>query len=181
PKLKFDTRTHTVYGAEQVWNESDLIGLATGGAPSILFATPDYQRGFNNSDVRTTVDVAYDAAAQGGEAVIWNGILGGFAGTSIGPSHWAAIVALTNELRASHGHDSIGQLNPALYAIARDQGRYARDFHDITKGNNSDGGVGFDAGPGYDMPTGLGTPDVAHLIDDLVDVGARHDDDGIGH
>ena len=166
------------YGGEQVWNESDLIGLATGGAPSILFPTPDYQKPFNDSPWRTTSDVAYDAAAQGGEAVIWNGVLGGFAGTSIGPAHWAALVALANELRASVGRDSIGQLNPALYALAADPSAYARDFHDITVGNNSDGGAGFDAGPGYDLPTGLGTPDVAHLIADLAGKPSKHDDDG---
>jgi len=182
PKKKFAANddARVVYGGEQVWNESDTFGLATGGAPSILFPVPDYQQGVNGSASRTTSDVAYDAAGQGGEAVIWNGVLGTFGGTSIGPSHWAALVALTNELRASRGRDSIGQLNPALYATAADARRYARDFHDITSGNNADGGPGFDAGPGYDLPTGLGTPDVANLIDDLASAGSRHDGDGEG-
>jgi subtilase family serine protease len=166
------------YGGEQVWNESELLSMATGGAPSMLYATPDYQKPFNDSPWRTTSDVAYDAAAQGGEAVIWNGILGGFAGTSIGPAHWAALVALANELRAGWHQDSIGELNPALYAIAGNPDAYARDFHDITIGNNSDGGAGFDAGPGYDLPTGLGTPDVSHLIADLAVRPSKHDDVG---
>jgi subtilase family serine protease len=185
--LKDEVRT--VYGAEQAWNESETpVGLVTGGAPSILFTTPDYQRGFNSSPTRTTSDVAYDAAGVGGEAIIWNGILGGFGGTSIGPAHWGALVALANELRASRHLDSIGQLNPALYAIASDPGKYARDFHDVTIGNNSEIDLaatgtrqqGFDAGPGYDLPTGLGTPDVANLIADLASASSKHDDEGDG-
>jgi subtilase family serine protease len=177
-KKKFDLNQPLFgYGGEQVWNESDTFGIATGGAPSILFPRPSYQRGFTDSLWRTTNDVAYDAAVQGGEAVVYAGRLGVFAGTSIGPAHWAAIVALANELRAKRGLDSIGLLNPALYDIARDPGDYARDFHDITTGNNSVGGPGFDAGPGYDLPTGLGTPDAAHLIADLVGQQSKHQDD----
>jgi subtilase family serine protease len=188
-KLKFGLKdeTRSVYGGEQVWNESETpVGLVTGGAPSVLYTVPDYQRGFNDSSWRTTSDVAYDAAGFGGEAIVWNGILGGFGGTSVGPAHWGAIVALTNELRASRQRDSIGQLNPSLYAIAGDPGKYSRDFHDITTGNNSEIDLtdvrnqGFDAGPGYDLPTGLGTPDVANLISDLADGKSKHDDEGDG-
>jgi subtilase family serine protease len=170
-----------VYGGEQTWNETDLVGLATGGAPSILFATPDYQQGFNDSAWRTTSDVAFDAAAQGAEAAIFAGSLGGFVGTSAGPPNWAAIVALANGQRADRHRDAIGQLNPALYTIAGNRGQYRHDFHDITLGNNQDEGDGFDAGPGYDLPTGLGTPDVANLLPDLVNARSKHDDDGDGH
>jgi kumamolisin len=44
------------------------------------------------------------------------------------------------------------------------------DFHDITAGTNTLAGspiAGFNAGPGYDLATGLGTPNVANLINDL--------------
>ena len=55
-----------------------------------------------------------------------------------------------------------------LYRLARSGRTYARDFHDITEGDNRlDSTVGFDAGPGYDLATGLGTPDVGALISDL--------------
>jgi hypothetical protein len=37
-------------------------------------------------------------------------------------------------------------------------------FHDVTQGNNTFNGVGGDAaGVGYDLASGLGTPDVAVL------------------
>jgi hypothetical protein len=63
-------------------------------------------------------------------------------------------------------------VTPLLYLLARDKSTYKQDFHDITVGSNSifgaDSGVpGFAAGKGYDYPTGLGTPDVARLLDDL--------------
>ena len=65
---------------------------------------------------------------------------------------------------------SLGFINPALYAINCSRRRYAADFHDITVGNNQLAGtpVGFNAAPGYDFATGLGTPNVANLIQDLV-------------
>jgi len=157
------------YGGEQVWNEDEqqLIEAATGGAPSVLFKEPSYQRGFNNnSQWRTTSDVSYDGAFNGGEAVVYGGQLGVFGGTSIGAPHWAAIVALADEERSSR--DPIGELNPDLYALAGNRVLYRQDFHDITQGDNSiEGTPGSSAGPGYDLPTGLGTPDVSNLISDL--------------
>jgi hypothetical protein len=63
-------------------------------------------------------------------------------------------------------------VTPLLYLLARDRSAYRQDFHDITVGSNSiygadSGAPGFLAGRGYDYPTGLGTPDVARLLNDL--------------
>jgi hypothetical protein len=57
-----------------------------------------------------------------------------------------------------------------LYELGRKQ--YAESgaavFHDVTQGDNSSGGViGYGAGPGYDLATGLGTPDVGQLAQAL--------------
>ena len=42
---------------------------------------------------------------------------------------------------------------------------------DITAGNNSFAGVtGYDAGPGYDLVTGLGTPDIENLARNILDI-----------
>ena len=77
-----------------------------------------------------------------------------FGGTSEGAPQWAAITALADQ---ANGH-ALGYLNPALYTIS------SANFHDITVGQNGFNGPGFPAKPGYDYPTGLGTPDVANLI-----------------
>jgi hypothetical protein len=58
-------------------------------------------------------------------------------------------------------------LNPLLYNIARNAKAYAQDFHDVTVGGNAFNGPGFSAGPGYDLPTGLGTPVAAKLFASL--------------
>ena len=153
------------YGAEQVWNEPQF-GLATGGAPSRFFAVPGYQGGLN-LQTRTTPDVAYNAAVNGGVLVL-DSALGGFfrvGGTSAGSPQWAAIIALANQ----HAGHPLGFLNPAIYKVA-ESSAYANDFHDITSGDNKLLGTqnGFSAGPGYDFATGWGTPNVSNLIPDLV-------------
>jgi subtilase family serine protease len=153
------------YGGEQVWNEPQF-GSATGGAPSAFFPVPSFQGGLGLT-TRTVPDVAYNAAINGGVLVLDN-TLGGFfivGGTSAGSPQWAAIVALANQLKGG----PLGFINPAVYKIGC-SGNYGRDFHDITVGNNQLVGtpVGFSATSGYDDATGLGTPNVANLVQDLV-------------
>lgn len=160
----FTTCTFT-YGGEQVWNEP-RFGAATGGAPSLLFSVPTYQQNLGLTS-RTTPDVAYNAAIDGGVLVL-DSALGGFfivGGTSAGSPQWAAIFALANE---AAGH-SLGFVNPAVYSLA-ESSSYASGFHDITIGNNQLVGtpVGFSATTGYDFATGWGTPNVTNFVSDLV-------------
>jgi subtilase family serine protease len=156
-----------VYGGEQVWNDSNL---ATGGAQSFFFTAPSYQSALGLKK-RTTPDVAYNAAINGGVLVANSNVVGTdmfflIGGTSAGAPQWAGILALANQ---GAGH-SLGFVNPAIYKVAMSSA-YATDFHDITVGNNKVTGapVGFNAGPGYDFATGWGTPNVANLIPDLID------------
>ena len=97
-------------------------------------------------------------------------------GTSAGAPQWAAIIALANELRARQMRGSLGLVSPVLYDLAGNPRSYSRDFHDITSGTNTldlsayglpTSQFGFAARPGYDLATGLGTPDVSNLIADL--------------
>ncbi len=157
------------YGGEQVWNEPSF-GAATGGAPSLLFGAPSYQAGLGLS--ARGPDVAYNAAIDGGVLVVYGGfgspvffIVGG---TSAGSPQWAGIAALANQARASAGKGPIGDLNPTLYAIYH-SARYSTDFHDITVGNDQLVGssVGFSAGAGYDVASGIGSPIVDQLVVDL--------------
>ncbi|HXU21261.1 MAG TPA: S53 family peptidase [Verrucomicrobiae bacterium] len=158
------------YGGEQVWNEPDFApGSTTGGAPSLLFGIPSYQDGLGLAS-RTTPDVSYNAAINGGVLVVNSAVLGEPAffivgGTSAASPQWAAIVALANQ---SAGQ-SLGFLNPAIYKLAQ-SAAYANDFHDIQTGNNVMAGtsVGFTAASGWDDASGWGTPNVANLVPDLV-------------
>jgi len=155
------------YGGEQVWNEIPPItttGVATGGAPSLLFSAPSYQAALGLSR-RNTPDVAYNAAINGGVLIFYSAlgrtlrfIVGG---TSAGSPQWAAIIALANQAKLA----ALGQANPALYQL----GTCAGDFHDITLGNNKLAGssVGSTATAGWDGASGFGTPNVTKLVHDL--------------
>ncbi len=163
------------YESEDVWNDATECPFgctagefgATGGAPSTLFAAPSYQDGVTGYAARTTSDVSFNASVYTA-TMIYLGFLGSnsgfyfFGGTSEGSPSWAAITAIAD---AAIGHP-LGQLNPLLYGIYGTRA-YSKDFHDITTGNNAFGGPGFPAGPGYDLPTGLGTPNVKNLITSL--------------
>jgi subtilase family serine protease len=164
------------YGSEQAWNElipSSGVGAgAGGGAPSVVYQAPAWQRGVSGSSMRVVPDVSYNAAFNGGVIVVLGGLHGVVGGTSAGAPQWAAIVALANELRGDRGGSPVGAATPQLWTIAGSRPDYRQDFHDIVTGSNAlfglgSGFPGFSAGPGYDYATGLGTPDVSDLIKDL--------------
>jgi subtilase family serine protease len=87
-------------------------------------------------------------------------------GTSLSCPEWAGLVGLAAQLNGG----GLGLINQALYAIGADPARYAADFYDVTTGNNTaDPNVpGYAATPGWDPVTGLGTPNAANLVPDLV-------------
>ncbi len=124
--------------------------------------------------MRTVPDVAYNAAIDGGIEVFDSPNIYLVGGTSAGSPQWAAIFALADQARAQEHRGPIGYANPALYALAQaGPGHHdgSADFHDITVGNNAlDSPIGFSAGPGYDLASGLGTPNVANIVRDLTTV-----------
>ena len=157
------------YRGEQVWNEPQF-SAATGGAQSLLFGVPSYQSGLGLTS--RGPDVAYNAAVDGGVLVVAPSGLGFPAlfivgGTSAGSPQWAGIAALANQARANAGKGPIGNINPFLYSLYH-SARYATDFHDITTGNNQQVGtpVGYNAAQGYDLATGIGSPDVSFVCHD---------------
>jgi subtilase family serine protease len=162
------------YGGEAVWNEPDY-DAATGGAPSVLFPSPSFQQSVTHSKQRIVPDVSYNAAIQGGVEVVFTStednvrhvyLVGG---TSCGSPQWASIFALANQARAQKHEGPLGYANDNLYNIAKNKKQYQRDFHDITVGDNKldETQAGFSASTGYDDATGLGTPNVSNLVDDL--------------
>jgi subtilase family serine protease len=153
--------------SETVWNNGDGAG---GGGFSRFFAMPDYQKllpvatrsQFNNH--RGVPDVSADADPNTGLAVYLSGQWSQAGGTSASAPLWAALMAIANQMA---GHP-LGFINPTLYKLAMSSA-YQRDFYDITTGNNSDNGVsGYSAAPGWDAASGLGTPNAANLLPDLV-------------
>jgi subtilase family serine protease len=91
-------------------------------------------------------------------------------GTSLSCPQWAGLVSIADQINGG----GLGQINPALYKLSTDPAKYAADFNDVTLGNNTaDPTVpGYPATTGWDPITGLGTPNAAKLLPDLV--GAAH-------
>ncbi|MBV8929951.1 MAG: peptidase S53, partial [Mycobacteriaceae bacterium] len=85
-------------------------------------------------------------------------------GTSQSAPIWAGLTALMNEYLTGHGGRVVGDLNPLLYRVAAGGARPA--FHDVTLGGN----CLYNAAAGYDMATGLGTPDTDALVHDILSV-----------
>ena len=161
------------YESETAWN--DEYG-SSGGGYSTLFKRPAFQNGFVQSAYRGVPDVAYSGDVNNGLLVAWSGgdptqvgTFYLFGGTSAGSPQWAAITALADQ---QDGHP-VGYINDELYSLAHGS-QYNYVFHDITSGNNtvsladSNGNAvnitGFAAVKGWDSVTGLGTPNVAHLL-----------------
>ena len=137
-----------------------------------------------NSNMRGVPDVAYQASSRTGvlvymtePATTTSGTgcgganpcsIGWFVvgGTSCSSPQWAGLIAIADQIA---GHD-LGYINPALYKIASNPAQYAADYYDVTVGNNhaNPSIPGYSASPGWDAVTGLGSPNAANLIPDLI-------------
>jgi subtilase family serine protease len=164
---------------DNVWNDTNLLGslAASGGGLSEFFSRPSYQNGVSSvvGAARGTPDVALSAAVDGSALVYMS--FGGLpipayylvGGTSEATPLFAGIVAIADQVA---GHD-LGLLNPQLYALSASK---APGIVDITTGNNtvtfSQNAKtytvrGFEAVPGYDLASGVGTVDGAQLVAEL--------------
>ena len=157
------------YMSETAWNTPapPAIAGASGGGFSTLYRRPSYQAPLqkDNNKARGVPDVAYNADPGKPFLVIYNGRGAFAAGTSAGTPQWAAIVALADQ---AAGH-RLGSINKTLYHIGKSDA-YSTAFNDVTAGNNTFMGIaGYDAKPGWDAVTGVGSPNVANLIPLLID------------
>jgi len=162
------------YIPEKVWNDgpvADILGAGAGGV-STLFAKPAWQagKGVPADGKRDVPDVSLAASASHDGYAIYSGAVMELAGgTSASAPAFAGMVTLLNQYLQAKG---LGNVNPKLYALAQTPGVLA--FHDITSGNNivnpcagqsgcTAKSVGYKAGTGYDLASGLGSVDVNRL------------------
>lgn len=128
--------------SETVWNDGSLGG-STGGGYSIYYPMPSYQQGLANGSMRGVPDVAGVADPETGWLIQADGVLGVIGGTSAVAPMWAAINALMNEKAGRR----VGWGDPLYYANPG-------AFYDTVTGSNG----AYNAGPGWDACTGMGTP-----------------------
>jgi len=167
----------------------------SGGGFSHVFSRPSYQDSLPDGStpigsMRGVPDVGFQASSGTGALVFislppdgQSGLRCGnvpcstgwfdIGGTSLSCPQWAGLVAIADQING--GHD-LGLINPALYKIGSDPTRYANDFFDVTTGQNqTDPTVaGYPATTGWDPVTGLGTPNAAVLLPDLVKAANGH-------
>jgi subtilase family serine protease len=165
---------------------------ATGGGVSTTFTKPSWQVPLTPSDGHRDVpDIALNASPAHDPTMICaqgscvngfrdaSGNLNVVGGTSVGAPTFAGILAIINQ--ATQSSAGLGNINPTLYTLAVST---PTAFHDITTGNNivpcasgtpttgpaasrcpttAPFQIGFSAGTGYDLVTGLGSID-ANLL-----------------
>jgi kumamolisin len=130
----------------------------SGGGKSIFFTNrPPWQKGAGvpAGNQRLVPDVSIAADPNKGAFLVLHGNQLGIGGTSWSAPVWAGICALLNEARANAGKPSLPFLNPLIYPLMG-----SASFRDIHTGSNG----AFSAGPGYDLVTGIGVPNVKELI-----------------
>lgn len=153
---------------EAPWKNATMLE-GTGGGISTIFPRPSWQRAYgvdnqyNKNKMRSVPDVSAVADGESGLSLVDGGRSHPGGGTSLSSPLWAGMTALINQSLKKKGQKPVGFFNPTLYAIYSSAHPPAPAFHDIKVGGN----FVYPAVEGYDMATGLGTPDVAGLAEDV--------------
>jgi subtilase family serine protease len=177
--------------------QTEVAWIGSGGGFSHVFSKPDYQNSLPAGStaigsMRGVPDIGFQAAPRTGALVFISlppdgssglicGPLGSppcssgwfdIGGTSLSCPQWAGLVAIADQLNGG----GLGLINPALYKLGANPTSYANDFFDVTTGNNAANSTvpGYPATTGWDPVTGLGTPNAANLVPDLVKAATGH-------
>jgi kumamolisin len=155
------------YVGETTWSEP-LLSQGGGGGVSTTDTRPSWQTGvgtggqLDQGNGRQVPDVSADADPSTGNLIVENGTEEQGGGTSLAAPLWAGFTALMDQYLKVNHDPPVGFFNPILYHLANSSVPF-KPFHDITEGGNDL----YPATPGYDMVTGLGSPDVYNLARDL--------------
>jgi subtilase family serine protease len=170
-----DTAWNDTYSADVnnfFFGDSGPNPLATGGAKSVDYGRPSYQKAVRSvtGGQRGIPDISMSASCSVAVNVFetFTGGQGGWTascGTSESAPMFAAVVALADQV-AGHG---LGLVNPALYALAA---KHAAGIVRVASGNNtvSFSGVtvhGYSVRHGYNLVTGLGSVNGKYLVPEL--------------
>jgi hypothetical protein len=160
------------YHSETGWGAASAAAgtvVGSGGGVSQYEAEPSYQLGVQATGYRTTPDVAFvaDPATGAWIADPYNlpasspfEVVGG---TSLSAPASAGLLALVNQGRVAAGKSVLDSASPTeahqdVYSLSQ------ADFNVISSGTNG----GYNAAPGYNLVTGLGTPVANLLVPDMV-------------
>ncbi|HVB74346.1 MAG TPA: S53 family peptidase [Ktedonobacteraceae bacterium] len=167
---------------EIVWsNSSDTTqctnSWGSGGGNSNFFQQPGFQtgKGVNNDAARGFREVPDVSAVAlnlplyfGGQWQTFSDGTGAGSGTSAATPIWATGMALVNQALLHKYH--VFFAGPLVYYYVANHAGRLSPFFDVTQGNN----LGFNATPGWDFATGLGTPNLVDFYNVLAGVASGH-------
>ena len=162
------------------------FGLGRRGERILLKALLADRTGGADDGARDVPDISLAASADHDGFMVYTEDTGGycagaqscfqiFGGTSVATPSFAGMMSLINQYLLANGLQAtagLGNVNPRLYQLAQSA---PNAFHDITTGNNAvdpcpprarscnSTPLGYNAGPGYDQATGLGSVDAYNL------------------
>lgn len=149
PRPRFQDDVRRVVGSARGTPDVSMSAAAVGGVP-VYHSFPDWTR----TDPKTGLPRTGPQWTEGGS-------------TGLSSPLFAGIVAIADQIAGKR----LGWINPKLYRMGRHGQRAG--LVDVTRGNNSftfpdaNGNAvtvaGYDAVPGYDMASGLGTIDAARF------------------
>ncbi|GCE31449.1 hypothetical protein KDA_69330 [Dictyobacter alpinus] len=156
------------YSNESAWgNSSD--GSGGGGGVSTYFKRPSYQTGTNLTNANRMVpDISADADPASGYSIYCTASASNCSGwlsvggTSASAPLWAGLATNINQYLIAQGKPVLGNAHIPLYNLYNNTQAYP-PFHDVTTGNN----LYYQAGPNYDLATGLGSPNAWNIAQDL--------------
>lgn len=172
------------YLEETGWEDILTGGGTGGGINSRGEELPEYQADFyvgeqdNPNRLRQVPDVAAAADPNSGFFVAFpdeetfETLVGAVGGTSASTPFWAATMLLIRQKADQEGVGPLGFANDLFYAIAAnpdvqnygDGNRADEPFRDVVLGGNRL----HDCLPGYDLATGLGSPNAGVLADEII-------------
>jgi subtilase family serine protease len=169
---------------QEVWNDgAQAPGSAGGGGFSSVFPRPGYQLSVNTTRYRALPDVSgladiapgYDIYCTASPDCInvensdpWQPV----GGTSASTPLLAGGLALIDQELREHRQQSLGLVNPLLYALGENTADAPQVFDDVTQGSNDVGPFirashepvgGYSAGVGFDEASGWGSVNLAGL------------------
>jgi subtilase family serine protease len=163
----------TTAGAGGAWSSETAWAFGGGGVSPDRYALPTWQttaaqrcsscsRMYRNGpDVSANANFTFYVCADQTACTANE-----YGGTSFAAPMWAGFLALVNQQALANGHSPLGFINPIIYQLASGPG-YGTAFHDITSGSNGD-----QATSGFDLATGLGSPNGVGLINALTGAAA---------
>lgn len=155
--------------------------LGTGGAVSnyvfngvTYWPEPSWQTGDGvpQNGYRNYSDMSMDADPNTPQSFYFESAWSPGGGTSIVAPELAGLIA--DEISLTGPGNRLAQANSAVYIDVNNY--YSTDFHDVTSGNNG----AYSAAPGWDYPTGWGSPNAINLIDHLSSGAAISDPQNLG-